>query len=127
MGGRAPAIHPAKKKGADGGYDGIRWFGVNEEFKAIVSVKGGTKIGVERIRLFDAVVKAQGAHVGAFLTLEKPTSPMLDSPVPRIQIVTIEEAMKLRHRAVRQPVRREKTFKRAAREVETGNQGNLDF
>ena len=37
------------------------------------------------------------------------------APVPRIQIVTIEEAMGLHHRAVQLPARRDDAFKRAAR------------
>ncbi len=48
------------------------------------------------------------------------------APVPRVQIVTIEEAMRLRDRAVQLPARRDDTFKRAAR----GNrrdQGKLDL
>lgn len=48
-------------------------------------------------------------------------------PVPRIQIVTIEEALKLRDRAVRLPLRRGDTFKKAAREEDTRRQGALDL
>jgi len=49
------------------------------------------------------------------------------APVPKIQIVTIEEAMKLRDRAVKLPARRDDTFRRAAREVDTRDQGSLDL
>lgn len=49
------------------------------------------------------------------------------SPVPRIQIVTVEEAMALRDRAVRLPARRDDAFKRAAKEVDRGAQGALDL
>ena len=38
------------------------------------------------------------------------------APVPRIQIVTVEEAMRLHDRAVQLPARRDDAFKRAARE-----------
>ena len=49
------------------------------------------------------------------------------APVPRIQIVTIEEAMRLRDRAVLLPARRDDTFKRAAKEVDKRAQGALDL
>ncbi len=48
------------------------------------------------------------------------------SPVPRIQIVSIEEALQLRDRAVRLPARRDDTFKKARRESSSG-QGALDL
>lgn len=131
---------PQDKKGADGGIDGVKWFGVNEEFKAVVSVKGGMKLGVEMVRSLDAVVTAQGAQVGVLLLLEPPTKPMLDwarqagmcevdgfAPVPRIQIVTIGEAMERRDRAVDLPARRTDTFKKAAREEDASRQKNMDL
>ena len=131
---------PQDKKGADGGIDGVKWFGVNEDFKAVVSVKGGMKLGVEMVRSLDAVVTAQGAQVGVLLILEPPTKPMVDwakqagmcevpgfAPVPRLQIVTIEGAMKLRDRAVMLPARRDDTFKKAAKEVDKKAQGALDL
>ncbi|MGL5009716.1 MAG: site-specific DNA-methyltransferase, partial [Paracoccaceae bacterium] len=56
------------------------------------------------------------ADIGVFLTLTEPTKPMLTeaagagqmvveghAPIPRMQIVTVEEAMRLRDRAVRLP------------------------
>jgi site-specific DNA-methyltransferase (adenine-specific) len=49
------------------------------------------------------------------------------APVPRIQIVTIEEALELRDRAVRLPARRDDTFRRAAREEDRGARGSLDL
>ena len=49
------------------------------------------------------------------------------APVPRIQIVTIEEAMKLRDRAVRLPAWRDDGFKKAAREGNAAAQGRLEF
>ena len=64
---------PQEKKGADGGLDGVEWFGPKKEYKAIVSVKGGKTVGVEMLRSLDAVITQQGAKVGVFLTLEPPT------------------------------------------------------
>ena len=48
------------------------------------------------------------------------------SPVPRIQIVSVAEALQLRDRAVRLPARRDDAFKRAKRETAPG-QGRLDL
>ncbi len=131
---------PQAKKGADGGVDGVRWFGVNEEYRAVVSVKGGETVGVAMVRDLDAVVTKQGAQIGVLLTLAKPTKPMLDwaaqaglcevpgfAPVNRLQIVTIEQALALRERAVEMPARRDDTFKKAPKEKDKGAQGALDL
>ena len=49
------------------------------------------------------------------------------APVPRIQIVTIAQAMALRDRAVRLPARRDDGFRKAAREPDGRAQGALDL
>lgn len=129
----------AGRKGADGGIDGILPFGTTE--KAVVSVKGGKDRQRNHIDQLKAVVDRERAQIGVFLTLEEPTGPMKaeaagaghyvgkddERPVPKIQIVTIEEAMRLRERAVQVPLRRADTFKRAAREEDGGRQGALDL
>lgn len=48
------------------------------------------------------------------------------NPVPRIQIITIEEALVLHDRAVRLPARRDDTYKKARREEDKTAQGKLD-
>ena len=86
------------------------------------------------------VIEREGAEIGIFLTLTEPTKPMVAeaaaagqfempdfSPVPRLQIVSIEQAMALRDRAVRLPARRDDTFRRAPREEDRGAQGALDL
>ena len=106
------------KKGADGGFDGMVWFGPKEDRRAVVSVKGGRSVTVEMVRSLDAVVTAQKADVGVLLSLEEPTAAARDwaakgglcdlpgfRPVPRLQIVTIEQALTLRERAVDLPTR----------------------
>ena len=126
------------KKGADGGFDGNRYFGKSN--RAIVSVKGGRNVGVSMIRDLDSVVARLKADVGILLTLVPPTKPMqaeaaaagqfeLDgfNPVPRLQVVTIEEALKLRDRAVRLPAIRADMFRKAAREEDGGRQASLDL
>jgi site-specific DNA-methyltransferase (adenine-specific) len=75
-----------------------------------------------------------------FLTLAEPTNPMIAeaasaglheepgfAPVPKLQIVTVEDAMRLRERAVHLPARRDDAFRRAAREKDTSRQSTLDL
>ena len=128
------------KKGADKGIDGNLFFGAKHEGRAIVSVKAGDNVGVAMIRDLRGVIEREGADIGVFLTLAEPSRPMVteaagagqfvlpgtDMAVPRIQIVTVEQAMALRDRAVRLPLARE-NLKRAAKEVDKGAQGALDF
>jgi site-specific DNA-methyltransferase (adenine-specific) len=126
------------KKGADRGLDGRKYFG--KTGVAVVSVKAGNNVGVSMIRDLKGVMDRERAPVGIFLTLTPPTKPMLTeaasagqheepgfAPVPKLQIVTIEDAMRLRDRAVILPARRDDTFKRAAREERGGRQGALDL
>lgn len=92
------------KKGADGGVDGFIFAEVDKgkTEKIIVSVKGG---GVTLTMLKDlfATVAGNNAAIGLFVTLQKPTKPMIaeaaaaghyESPLhgifPKIQILTIE-------------------------------------
>jgi len=58
-------------------------------------------------------------------TLAKPEPSTNDTTLYR-QIVTIEQALQLRDRAVRLPARRDDAFKKAAREEDRGAQGRLD-
>ena len=126
------------KKGADRGIDGNIYFG--KTHRAIISVKAGDNIGVAMIRDLRGVIEREKAEIGIFLTLTEPKKTMIAeaaaagqfemedfTPVPRIQIVTVEEALALRDRAVRLPARRDDTFKRAAREEDRGAQGALDL
>ena len=130
------------KKGADKGIDGNLYFGAKHEGRAIVSVKAGDNVGVAMIRDLRGVIERERAGIGVFLTLTEPSRPMITEAagagqyalpgfeavtVPRIQIVTIAEAMALRDRAVRLPARGDGGFKRAAREQDTRSQGALDL
>jgi len=84
-------------------------------------------------------VERERACISVSLTLAPPTKPMIAeaaagpfemegfSPVPRLQIVTIEEALELRGRAVRVPARRDDGHKKAAHEEDPGRQGALDL
>ncbi len=118
------------KKGADGGIDGVFWFGGKNEYKAIVSVKGGENVGVAMVRELDAVVTEQKAAIGIFLTLTPPTKPMLDwantaglfkdeyseRTAPRIQVITIEDALQDKEHSVELPIGRGAAYKKTARE-----------
>jgi site-specific DNA-methyltransferase (adenine-specific) len=124
------------KKGADRGIDGNIWFG--KTGRAIVSVKAGDTVGVSMIRDLRGVIEREGAEIGILLSLTPPKKTMIAeaaaagqheldgfAPVPRLQIVTIEEALALRDRAVQLPARRDDAFKRAAKEDDAGAQGSL--
>ena len=126
------------KKGADRGLDGRLYFG--KTGLGIVSVKAGENVGVSMIRDLKGTMEREKAGIGVFLTLTEPTKPMVAeaasaglheepgfAPVPRLQIVTVEQAMHLRERAVQLPARREDTFKRAAREETPNREGALDL
>ena len=130
------------KKGADKGIDGNIWFGAKHEGRAIVSVKAGDNVGVGMIRDLRGVIEREGAGIGVFLTLTEPSKPMVTEAagagqyalpgfetvsVPRIQIVTVEQAMALRDRAVRFPARGDGGFKRAVKEVDASRQTALDL
>ena len=97
------------KKGADRGLDGNVYFGKTS--RAMVSVKAGTNVSVQMIRDLRGVIEREKAEIGVFLTLAPPTRPMVtkaaaagqvEEPgfagVPRLRIVSVEEAMRLRDR-----------------------------
>ena len=129
------------KKGADGGIDGMIVFTDDNSGKAkkvIVSVKGGG-VNVSQIRDLGHVVEREKAAIGIFLTLEKPTKPMLEEAVgkgfyhsdgwnkdyPRIQILTVEEVL-----AGKQPDLPPNidTFKKASKVTsESADQSIFDF
>ena len=96
-----------KKKGSDGGIDGLIFFQDDEKGakKIIVSVKGGEHVSVTMVKDLIATVEREKAAIGLFITLTEPTKPMsteavtagfYQSPkgeVPKIQILTIEGLM----------------------------------
>jgi site-specific DNA-methyltransferase (adenine-specific) len=107
---------------------------------SFVSAKAGENVGVRMSRDLKGVIEREKTGIGVFLTLTEPTKPMVTeaasaglheepgfAPVPRLQIVTVEQAMALRERAVQLPARRDDTFKRAAREEDSTRQRALDL
>ena len=97
--------YQGKKKGADGGIDGLIFFQDDNGAakKIVVSVKGGDNINVAMVRDLAHVVKRERAEIGLFVTLAEPSKPMITEAVkegfyvspqtgaqfPRIQILTI--------------------------------------
>ena len=125
------------KKGADGGIDGILYVGKKAE-RCVISVKGGGSVGVGMIRDLHSVIERERAAMGVFITLAEPTKPMLTeaaaagfaevegaAPVPRIQIVTIEQLLTSVGSPVRLPLTQD--VGRKAKREERGGQGALDL
>jgi len=117
-----------KKKGANGGIDGLIYFRSDAKTteRAIVSVKGGG-VSVPMVRDLKGVLDREKAPIGVFLTLEPPTRPMEKEAAsagfytlgtrqyPRLQIITIEQALNGAKPAI-PLVDTGAAFKRAARE-----------
>ncbi len=97
--------YQGKKKGADGGIDGLIYFQDEKTTpkKVVVSVKGGNNVNVAMIRDLAHVVDREKASIGIFITMVDPTRPMkeeaikagyYESPIganfPKVQILTIK-------------------------------------
>lgn len=106
---KARPLGEDRKKGADRGIDGVKYFqdGPNKKDirKIIIQVKSG-HVGVKDIRELITVTKNSNSSVGVFITLENPTEPMKKEAIsegyytafnkqkyPKIQILTIEELL----------------------------------
>jgi site-specific DNA-methyltransferase (adenine-specific) len=125
-----------KKKGADGGIDGILFFRSDKDKteKALISVKGGDNVGVGMVRDLIAVVEREKAAVGVLISLALPTRAMereamaagfFEGPfeaVPKIQLTLAELFQGKRPRIPL--IDAAATFRTAARES-TSNQGRL--
>ena len=119
-----------KRKGADGGIDGLIYFRSEDKKteRAVVSVKGGDNVGVPMVRDLKGVLDREKAPIGIFLTLVPPTRPMEkeansagfytlgDRRYPRIQIITIEQALEGKKPAI-PLVDSGAAFKKAPREA----------
>jgi adenine specific DNA methylase Mod len=128
-----------KKKGADGGIDGLIYFksGTKATERAIVSVKGGENINVQMIRDLKGVLGREKAPIGVFLTLAPATRPMQTEAAsagfydlggrqyPRLQIITIEQALNGVKPAI-PLIDTGAAFKQAVREHQA-TQGRLDL
>jgi DNA modification methylase len=97
--------YQGKKKGADGGIDGLIFFQDDNGAakKIVVSVKGGDNVNVAMVRDLAHVVAREKAEIGLFVTLADATKPMTTEAIkegfytspttgaqfPRVQILTI--------------------------------------
>ncbi len=129
-----------KKKGADGGIDGLIYFqdDTTGAKKIVVSVKGGENVSVAMIRDLAHVVKREGAAMGFFVTLSEVTRPMVTEAVsegfydalggrqyPKIQLLTIEGLLNGTQRADYPDLSSgELTFKKAQKEKKDKQQIN---
>lgn len=133
-----------KKKGADGGIDGIIYFQDDKGTpkKIIVSVKGGDNINVAMVRDLAHVVDREKAVIGLFVTLVSPTKPMvveattagfyeskaIGKNFPKIQILTIEGLLNETERALYPDLSGGGiTFKQAKLENKHQQQNTLDL
>ena len=101
--------YQGKKKGADGGIDGLIYFNDDGKMpkKIVVSVKGGDNVSVAMVRDLAHVVEREKAEIGLFVTLSAATRPMreealktgfYESPItgaafPKLQILSIAGLM----------------------------------
>ena len=130
--------YQGKKKGADEGVDGVIYYeDVDPDKpkktltqKIVVQVKSG-KVSVKDIRELKSVVDSQDAVIGVFITLNRPTQPMVKEAAaagrfqwlnvshttyPKIQIRTIDELL-AGHGIEYPQTPVDVTFRRAARAV----------
>jgi hypothetical protein len=108
--GQIDARPSQEQRGADRGLDGVIYFFDDESGKpkkAVVSVKSG-HVNIEQIRSLNTVRQRENAEIGVFVTLERPTQPMIAEAaavglyvpkyfpkmkVPRIQILTAKDLL----------------------------------
>ena len=128
-----------KKKGADTGIDGIKFFrdlDRKEARKIVVSVKGGG-IKPDDVRALNHVREREGAEIALFISLEEPTPAMVkdaasagfyasvaEKKYPRVQLLTIEGLLTGTQRAEHPDYEPDLNFKRAKAET-TAQQSEL--
>ena len=138
-----------RKKGADGGVDGLKFFGDyvhgdekirQDKFKTckiVVSVKGGENLKADDIRSLMAVREREDAEIALLIALEQPTKGMIADATsagfyedgagrkfPRVQLLTIEGLLEGKVRAEHPDHAPDLNFKKAKPE-KTGQQKDL--
>ena len=129
-----------KKKGADTGIDGIRYFRDldRKEFHTIlISVKGGENVGPAMVKDLIATLARDKADIGLFITLAPPTKAMLTESAAagfytspngkkyaRLQLLTIEGLLDGTQRAEHPDYEPDTGFKKAKAE-HSGEQTTL--
>ena len=129
-----------KKKGADGGIDGLKFFrdlDNTEVRKIVVSVKGGG-LKADDVRSLNHVREREKAEIALFISLETPTSGMVKDAasagiytsvngrmkMPRVQLLTIAGLLDGTHRAEHPDYEPDLNFKKAKAEAR-GEQTSL--
>lgn len=131
-----------KKKGADGGVDGLKFFHDVDKAgarKIVVSVKGGGNLKADDIRSIMAVRERESAEIALFISMETPTRGMIADAAsagfyesvsgkkfPRVQLLTIEGLLNGAHRAQHPDHQPNLNFKKAKTESR-GEQKELGF
>jgi hypothetical protein len=129
-----------KKKGADTGIDGIRYFrdlDRSEVHTMLISVKGGENVGPAMVIDLIATLARDQADIGLFITLVKPTRSMgteaaaagfYESPngkkYARLQLLTVEGLLNGTGRAEHPDREPDTGFKKAKAEA-LGGQNDL--
>ena len=122
-----------KKKGADTGIDGVRYFrdlDRKEIHTILISVKGGESVGPAMVKDLIATLSRDKADIGLFLTLAPPTKAMLteaaaagfyESPngkkYARLQLLTIEGLLDKTQRAEHPDYEPDTGYKKARAEA----------
>lgn len=121
-----------KKKGADTGIDGMKFFrdlDGKDVHKIVVSVKGGASLKPDDVRSIMAVREREGADIALFISLEEPSKSMVkdaatagfyESPngkkFPRVQLLTIENLLSGKVSAEHPDYEPDLNFKKAKQE-----------
>jgi DNA modification methylase len=121
-----------RKKGADGGIDGIKFFHDVDKAgarKIVVSVKGGG-LKADDVRTLNHVRERETAEIALFISLEPPTKGMIADAAsggfytsaagkkfPRVQLLTIEGLLSGKQRAEHPDHQPDLNFKKAKTEA----------
>ena len=121
-----------RKKGADGGIDGLKFFQDVDQSgarKIVVSVKGGG-LKADDVRALNHVRERESAEIALFISLETPTKGMITDAAsagfytsaagkqfPRVQLLTIEGLLAGTHRAEHPDHQPDLNFKKAKAEA----------
>lgn len=128
-----------RKKGADGGIDGIKFFQDLDKAdarKIVVSVKGGG-LKADDVRALNHVREREQAEIALFISLETPTKGMIADAAsagfytsatgrrfPRVQLLTIDGLLTSKERAEHPDHQPDLNFKKARAEA-SGEQKEL--
>ncbi len=126
--------YQGRKKGADTGIDGLKFFydlADEDAKKIVVSVKGG-KLKADDIRALNHVREREKADIAILISLYEPTAKMRadaasagiyhggadgKTPHPRVQLLTIDGLLSGQHRAEHPDYVKNVNFKKAKRET----------